>query len=249
VARNEANYHSIAIQAMTQTQGGIAASIGNTTYILSGPDSEFVRNLLSQPTQSGSRWGHVLLKSQQWAFAQENGKRGYYTDLMWTECLLGDPALRMFNAAGPDDGLPGNNGGAPSFVQPQEPLKINHLFAFLNFNAARKDSIRIDGEFNETNILGGRVEIVIGPRAFDFQINTRGYGQSIDGRIKIRTTKSGASKFTAIIRADFSPSLNQASLSPLPIEVLLITRAFGAMVPAKYHAVTKHTGILRNALK
>ena len=91
VAKDLNDYHSIAIQALTQPQGGIAASIGTTTYMQSGPALAFMQELLSQ-AGSTDTWGTALLKAQKWA---ANQGTAWYSDLSKTESILGDPALRI----------------------------------------------------------------------------------------------------------------------------------------------------------
>jgi autotransporter-associated beta strand protein len=111
-ARNERDYRSLAIQGLTQPQGGIAASISTTTYMESSKAVEFMQALLRNLVAPASvpagptllsgkkpRWGEVLLKAQRWAKQQSVALKAgpnYYRDLMWTECLLGDPALPVF---------------------------------------------------------------------------------------------------------------------------------------------------------
>jgi len=89
MAKDEAGYRSIAIQALTQPQGGISASIGTSTYMNSRYATEFMSRLLAN-AGSSARWGDALLKTQQWASAQG---AGYYADLMRTEMMFGDPAM------------------------------------------------------------------------------------------------------------------------------------------------------------
>ena len=93
------DYHSIAIQAMTQAGGGISASIATTTYMEAGPGIEFNKQLLAnlQSANRNARWGDVLVKTQQWAGTQTSALSGWYVDLMHTECLLGDPAMPVFS--------------------------------------------------------------------------------------------------------------------------------------------------------
>lgn len=107
VAKVEQNYRSIPIQALVQPQGGMAASIGTTTYMDAGPDMAFVQQLLTQMNSGGSkaRWGDVLLKAQQWAYFQgQNGTQSngnWYQDLSRTECIMGDPAMSVFGKSNP----------------------------------------------------------------------------------------------------------------------------------------------------
>jgi len=93
------NYHSIPIQALSQPQGGIAASIGSTTYLNSATGAEFVNQLLKQTQGAGSRarWGDVVLRSQQWAHNHSAVSGSWYLDLSQTECLLGDPAMPLYS--------------------------------------------------------------------------------------------------------------------------------------------------------
>ncbi|HLX63152.1 MAG TPA: C25 family cysteine peptidase, partial [Planctomycetota bacterium] len=95
MAKNEAGYQSIAIQALTQPQGGISASIASSTYMNSQNATEFMSQLL---TNAGTtqRWGNALLKTQQWAYAKGSG---FYTDLSNTEQIFGDPAMPILSKA------------------------------------------------------------------------------------------------------------------------------------------------------
>src|SRR6185295_5075803 len=67
VAKNENGWRSIAMQALSQPQGGISASIGATTYTQPEPCAQFTIQLLRQAQPSGVRWGDCLLRTQQWA--------------------------------------------------------------------------------------------------------------------------------------------------------------------------------------
>ncbi|MEI6233066.1 MAG: C25 family cysteine peptidase [Planctomycetota bacterium] len=91
MAKNEQDYKSIAIQALTQPQGGISASIGTSTYMNPDVATAFMNQLLKNTNGTGARWGTVLLKTQQWAGKQSGS--AFYTDLMNTEQLFGDPAM------------------------------------------------------------------------------------------------------------------------------------------------------------
>src|SRR5882724_4714930 len=95
MAKNEAGYQSIAIQALTQPQGGISASIASSTDNNSQNATEFMSQLL---TNAGTtqRWGNALLKTQRWAFAKGDG---FYTDLGKTEQIFGDPAMPVLSKA------------------------------------------------------------------------------------------------------------------------------------------------------
>lgn len=97
MAKNEAGFKSIAIQALTQPQGGISASIGSSTYMNPFAGMEFMSTLLSQ-TQSSQRWGIALLRAQQWAAAKGGG---FYNDLSHTEQIFGDPAMPIFESHRP----------------------------------------------------------------------------------------------------------------------------------------------------
>jgi autotransporter-associated beta strand protein len=99
MARDEIDYHSIAIQGMCQPQGGIVASISTSTYMESAPAVEFMQTLLRSAAAEDSRWGEVLLKTQQWAHQRSQNNPGdgnWFADLVRTESLLGDPALRVY---------------------------------------------------------------------------------------------------------------------------------------------------------
>ncbi|HLX64168.1 MAG TPA: C25 family cysteine peptidase [Planctomycetota bacterium] len=94
MANDVQNYKSIAIQALTQPQGGISASIGTSTYMNSSYATEFMGQLMNTAS-SGGRWGDALMKTQTWAAAR-GGESGYYLDLSRTEMIFGDPAMRVF---------------------------------------------------------------------------------------------------------------------------------------------------------
>ncbi|HLX60887.1 MAG TPA: C25 family cysteine peptidase [Planctomycetota bacterium] len=94
MARNVTDYKSIAIQALTQPQGGISASIASSTYLTAGASVEFMNQLLKNSNVSGMRWGDALLKTQQWAYAKGGG---FYADLSKTEQIFGDPAMPVFS--------------------------------------------------------------------------------------------------------------------------------------------------------
>jgi hypothetical protein len=95
MAKNETGYQSIAIQALTQPQGGISASIASSTYMNSQNASEFMSQLLSN-AGTVQRWGNALLKTQQWAYAKGGG---FYSDLSTTEQIFGDPAMPVMSKA------------------------------------------------------------------------------------------------------------------------------------------------------
>ncbi|HLX61614.1 MAG TPA: C25 family cysteine peptidase, partial [Planctomycetota bacterium] len=106
-ANDVSDYKSIAIQALTQPQGGIAASIATTTYCASPPAVDFMTQLLQQTQLTPARWGDALLRTQQYSYwksaAVPSETGAWYADLAKTECLLGDPALNIF-AKPPDSG-------------------------------------------------------------------------------------------------------------------------------------------------
>ena len=93
MAKNVYDYKSIAIQALTQPQGGISASIGTSTYMNSDCAVTFMTQLLKTADAAGVRWGDALMKTQQWAAAHGGG---FYSDLNKTEQLFGDPAMPVF---------------------------------------------------------------------------------------------------------------------------------------------------------
>jgi hypothetical protein len=117
MAKDETGFKSIAIQALTQPQGGISASIGSSTYMESGAGVEFMDQLISNADSAGMRWGTALLLSQKWAL---NHSGGFYGDLGRTEQLFGDPAMPVHAApvrnAGSVQSTPpsGTQGGTPS---------------------------------------------------------------------------------------------------------------------------------------
>ncbi|HLX60660.1 MAG TPA: C25 family cysteine peptidase [Planctomycetota bacterium] len=98
MANDVAGYKSLAIQALTQPQGGISAGIGTSSYMNSANATAFMDQLLSGSANAATnpRWGNVLMKTQQWAFAQSGG---FNADLGRTEQLFGDPAMPVFAKA------------------------------------------------------------------------------------------------------------------------------------------------------
>jgi hypothetical protein len=92
MAMNADGYKSIAIQALTQPQGGIAASVASSTYMNSEFAVEFMGQLLMNANAPGKRWGDALLRTQQWAYAKR-GSSSLYNDLSATEQIFGDPAM------------------------------------------------------------------------------------------------------------------------------------------------------------
>ncbi|MEI6236832.1 MAG: C25 family cysteine peptidase, partial [Planctomycetota bacterium] len=111
MAKNEQDYKSIAIQALTQPQGGISASIGTSTYMNPDVATAFMNQLLKNTNVTGARWGTVLLKTQQWAGKQSGS--AFYIDLMATEQLFGDPAMPVFapKSSTPSSGASSNAAG------------------------------------------------------------------------------------------------------------------------------------------
>gem|GEM_PF-518832 len=104
MAKDESGYRSIAIQALTQPQGGISASIGTSTYMNPDVGAAFANQLL-QNAGSSARWGSALLNAQRWAGAQTGS--AYYGDMMRTEQLFGDPAMPIH---APQAGLKAQSG-------------------------------------------------------------------------------------------------------------------------------------------
>ncbi len=98
MAKNENGFQSIAMRALTH--GGIAASVGTSTYMVSDCAVDFMTQLMRKADFSGTRWGDALLETQQWASAKGksagNGLAKYYQDLSATESLFGDPAMPVF---------------------------------------------------------------------------------------------------------------------------------------------------------
>ncbi len=94
MAKDSQNFRSLATQGLTQPQGGIAASIGSSTYVQAPCSTDFMRELLKQTSQPGARWGGALMRAQQWSLRQSGSV--FYRDLGRTEQLFGDPAMRVF---------------------------------------------------------------------------------------------------------------------------------------------------------
>ncbi|HLX62872.1 MAG TPA: C25 family cysteine peptidase [Planctomycetota bacterium] len=90
---------SIAIQALTQPQGGISASIAPSTYMASDYGVEFMGQLLKNANSGSARWGNALLNAQQWAYSKG---AGFYADLSNTEQIFGDPAMPIMSKAAPN---------------------------------------------------------------------------------------------------------------------------------------------------
>jgi len=95
MAKDESGFKSIAMQALTQPQGGISASIASSTYMESDVAASFMTQLLKNSAKSRQRWGNALMLSQQWALKQGSE---YFNDLGQTEQLFGDPAMPVFGA-------------------------------------------------------------------------------------------------------------------------------------------------------
>ncbi|MEI6235469.1 MAG: C25 family cysteine peptidase [Planctomycetota bacterium] len=95
MAKNVNDYKSIAIQALTQPQGGISASIGTSTYMNSDVATMFMSQLLKNAGSPTARWGTALLRTQQWAGSQKGN--AFYGDIMKTEQLFGDPAMPIYS--------------------------------------------------------------------------------------------------------------------------------------------------------
>ena len=98
MAKNETGFKSIAIQALTQPQGGISASIASSTYMNSQTATEFMNQLLLNANTNGARWGGALLKAQRWSCRQGGA---FYSDLGKTEQIFGDPAMPVFSMPKP----------------------------------------------------------------------------------------------------------------------------------------------------
>ncbi len=97
-AGNTPVFTSIAVQGLTQPQGGICASIASSTYMNSDYAVAFMGRLMKNADAGGMRWGSALMMAQQWA-AQQGG--GFYSDLNKTEQIFGDPAMPVFTKGAP----------------------------------------------------------------------------------------------------------------------------------------------------
>jgi hypothetical protein len=100
MVKNEAGYKSIAMQALTQPQGGISAGIGSSTYMNPQAGMEFMNQLVANAQSGGMRWGGALLKTQQWA-AGKSSESGLFADLSKSEQIFGDPAMPVFSKQTP----------------------------------------------------------------------------------------------------------------------------------------------------
>ncbi len=147
--KSDPSFHSIAMQALTQPQGGIAASIGASTYMTSGPATRFMAEVIKHSGSPNSRWGDALLAAQQWASSQSGGEANWFHDLARTECLLGDPALPVFAAMRGNAGVNSPTENAPHSPQDlssPEPVKNPAAAAPLNII---KFQGRIDRRFHD----------------------------------------------------------------------------------------------------
>ncbi len=119
MANNSADFKSIAIQAMTQAQGGISASVGTSTYMNPDVAVAFMDRLLKNTGSANARWGQALMQTQQWASAQG---AGFYQDAAVTEQIFGDPAMPVYapparNTGGNSTGGTTNSGSTSAPVQ------------------------------------------------------------------------------------------------------------------------------------
>ena len=95
MANDAPGFRSIAMQALSQPQGGISASIASSTYVTADASVQFMSQLLKNANAPGMRWGDALMQAQQGAF-QKSTEADIYDDLGKTEQLFGDPALPVF---------------------------------------------------------------------------------------------------------------------------------------------------------
>ncbi len=93
MAKDEFGFRSIAMKGLTQPQGGIAASIGSSTYVTAAHSMAFMGQLIAN--SNGRRWGDTLLLAQQWARFQTTPEFG---DIWKSEQLFGDPALPVLKS-------------------------------------------------------------------------------------------------------------------------------------------------------
>ncbi len=108
-AASQADFNSIVVQALTQPQGGISASIASSTYMNADCAMDFMSHLMTCADAAGMRWGNALMKAQQWAAGKGTG---FYSDLNKTEQIFGDPAMPVFapSARGSDSNSNGSGG-------------------------------------------------------------------------------------------------------------------------------------------
>jgi len=84
-------------QLLSQPQGGLAMSIGSTTWVESDPNSRFIADLFTAARKAG-RWGDALMIAQQNAYTHAAQSkladlRAGFLDQVHTMSLLGDPGL------------------------------------------------------------------------------------------------------------------------------------------------------------
>ncbi|MEI6232655.1 MAG: hypothetical protein WCO86_19250 [Planctomycetota bacterium] len=96
-------------QSAVATAGGIALSIGNTTFCTAAPAVDILTNLLKntskqKPAKQTNRLGDVQLQALKYSSgrgqAAPDPDAQWYRDLTQTECLLGDPALPLRDKIG-----------------------------------------------------------------------------------------------------------------------------------------------------
>ncbi len=125
MATDQTGAKTIAIQLLTQPQGGISASIASSTYMNSDYGVAFMGQLLKNTAPSGARWGTALMQTQQWAYGMG---AGFYSDLNKTEQIFGDPAMPIYSkprAGAPPPTTPGTTPVGPcgrgDVLRKQEP--------------------------------------------------------------------------------------------------------------------------------
>ncbi|MCY3024154.1 MAG: C25 family cysteine peptidase [Planctomycetota bacterium] len=271
-ARNERDGHSIASQAMTQPQGGAVASISAATYMLSPLSMEFMTVLLRQSGPEDMRWGQAVLKTQQWAYATSataarNGS--WYADLARTECLLGDPALPMYQR---QVAVPGGGGGTGGGGEPgggsgdggnagagAAPLGVSRLHGVIVFGTDGRDMVRIAGRLQglPRNLTtdGMLVRVSAGGAERGFTLSHNGLGKLVRSRLSLaRPNRRGERAYCALLAGTFSSAWSNAGFVAtdcrrarlsLDIEMDVGGTLYRATVPVWYSAKARASGTFR----
>jgi hypothetical protein len=269
VSRDEQNYHSIAIQAMTQPQGGIAASISSTTFMLSQPHNEFMQTLLQQASGQDVRWGRALLATQQWAHGMAAAKRSsgnWYQDLANTECMLGDPALRVYHhdsytggagvGSGPGGGSGGGTGtgggaggGDGTNRVPDGPIEITRFSGKADFLHSGRDTVALTGTVSEAAVTGSIKGVAVTADIAGAKVNfvLDAYGRGKNGGSSFRLSpksKNGIRTLKIATRGLFWPDWSDEGITPtasakpvtMNVTVTLNGRQYTAVLQSNYTA-------------
>ena len=261
LVKNEQNYRSIAIQGLTQPQGGIAASIGTSTYMTSGPATAFMSEVIKQ-AGANARWGEALLRAQQWAH-NKAAAEAWYEDLARTECILGDPALPVFSRSVVNPGSSnggstpgGGTGGAVPDDNNTTPgatplvLNVTRLVGAISFARVGRDSVGRDSvalvssvELGGRQVAGTQIAIDIGGAAARLTLSAQGSAR-IDGASAqlSRVAKNGVRLLKITLKGALADKwidegirsdVTHGSLQ-MPLELRINETTYRATVPLQY---------------